>query len=87
MSRAERIRIDLAVSVLREAMAKPEPEALRSHAIRLALRVLAPYCPTDCLTRYWAAGDIPGNFPRLTEATQAFHGIVRKLRAAGVYEW
>lgn len=82
----ERIKIELAVHLLRQALAGSSAEDLRSAVIRLALHVLRPHCPTDHLTRYWAAGDIPGTFPRLTEATEAFHAIVRKLREARVYE-
>ena len=75
------------MKVLRGVLASSEPAEMRTDAIRLALRVVAPYCPADRLTRFWAAGDVAGSFPRLTEATEAFHAIVRKLREAGVYEW
>ncbi len=86
MTRHERITIDLAVAVLRLAISRNEPEAVRSHAIRLALRVLLPYCKERWpLTGFWDAGQQDNDIGRTQGVTAAFNAIVRQLRVAGVY--
>lgn len=82
MTGPERIRIDLAVKVLRSGIAtRGQPDA-----IRLALRTLAPYCrDRDWLVGYWEASEQDNEINRGQGTTAAFNGIVRQLRKAGVW--
>ncbi|MFS0771015.1 hypothetical protein [Sphingomonas sp. 1P08PE] len=84
MTQRERIKVELAVTVLRQTMAKDAD--LRSEAVRLALRVIWPHCRERWpLVSYWEAGGNDHEIGRRQSMTAAFNGIVHQLRQAGAY--
>ncbi|GGB15256.1 hypothetical protein GCM10011380_00870 [Sphingomonas metalli] len=86
MDRRERIKVELAVAVLRQAIGRDEPAAVRSEAIRLALRVLWPHCRERWpLVTFWESGQQDNDIGRTQGVTAAFNAIVRQVRATGAY--
>lgn len=86
MDRRERIRVELAVNVLRQVLADRAPEACRTDAVRLALRVLWPHCRERWpLVTFWDSGQQDNDIGRVQGMTAAFNGIVRQLRQSGAW--
>lgn len=86
MSRHERIVVDLAVAILRQAIGQDDPAFLRGEATRLALRVLLPHCREKWpLVTFWESAQQENDIGRSQGTTAAFNGIVRQLRSSGAY--
>lgn len=86
MTQAERIKVELAVAVLRVAIGRDDAEAVRSHAVRLALRTLLPHCRERWpLTTFWDSAQQENDIGRTQGVTAAYNGIVRQLRLTGAY--
>lgn len=86
MDSRERIKVDLAVKVLRQAMSDRAPSAGGTDAVRFALRVLWPHCgerwPLVC---FWDSGQQGNDIGQVQSMTAAFNGIVRQLRQSGAW--
>ncbi len=81
MHRHERIVVDLAVQVLHQALPLAPKGRVDTHAVRLALRCLLPYCPEKWpLTSFWEAAGQERELNRSQGVSAAFNGIVRQLR-------
>jgi hypothetical protein len=86
MTKHERATVALAVLLLHEATESNDPAAVRTHGVRLALRVLLPHCPERWpLLGFWDAAQQDNDIGRTQGVTAAFNGIVRQLRASGAY--
>ena len=84
MDQRERVKVALAVSVLRRAIGHSDREELRCDAARLALRTLWPHCRERWpLVTFWESAQQDNEIGRSQGTTAAFNGIVRQLRAAG----
>lgn len=85
LSKHQRIVIDLAVAVLRDAMDRSNREKVDTLAVRLALRCLLPHCPERWpLTMFWEAAGVDHDIGRGQSITASFNGITRQLSLAGV---
>jgi hypothetical protein len=84
--RRERVVIDLAVAILRGGMTEANTGKVDTLAVRLALRCLLPYCPQKWpLTAYWEGAGGDHDIGRAQAVTAAYNGIIRQLRASGVW--
>ncbi|MGN6375918.1 MAG: hypothetical protein ACTHMG_10215 [Sphingomonas sp.] len=84
VSRHQRIVIDLAVRILRAAMARSTSDKVNTIEVRLALRCLLPHCPERWpLEMFWDAAATDNAIGRAQGCTAGFNGIVRQLRLAG----
>lgn len=87
ISKREQVIINLAVSVLREAMMKAGEQPIDTLHTRLALRCLLPYCrDRDHLTLFWTSGSFGNAIGRSQGTNAAFNGIVRQLRLSGAWQ-
>lgn len=86
MSRHQRIVIDLALRVLRSAMARSAENKVNTIEVRLALRCLLQHCPERWpLESFWDSAGAENDLGRAQGCTAGFNGIVRQLRVAGRY--
>lgn len=84
VSRHQRIVIDLAIRILRTAMARSTSDKVNTIEVRLALRCLLPHCPERWpLEMFWDAAATDNAIGRAQGCTAGFNGIVRQLRIAG----
>lgn len=84
VSRHQRIVIDLAIRILRAAMARSTSDRVNTIEVRLALRCLLPHCPERWpLEMFWDAAATDNAIGRAQGCTAGFNGIVRQLRIAG----
>ena len=84
VSRHQRIVIDLAIRILRAAMARSTSDKVNTIEVRLALRCLLPHCPERWpLEMFWDAAATDNAIGRAQGCTAGFNGIVRQLRRAG----
>lgn len=77
LSRHQRILMDLALRILRAAMARSGTERVDTIEVRIALRCLLHHCPERWpLLSFWdSAGAVPGN-ERLIFTTSSSFGTV-----------
>lgn len=86
MRRQQRITVELAVQILRDAMTSGAQIAPDDATIRLALRCLWPHCPERWpLVQFWQGGLQPHDIGRGQSMTASFNGIVRQLRRSGAW--
>lgn len=84
LPRHQQIMIDLAIRVLRAAMARSSETKVDTVEVRLALRALLYHCPDRWpLISFWDAAGGENDIGRAQGTTAGFNGIVRQLRAAG----
>ncbi|MGN6622361.1 MAG: hypothetical protein ACTHKR_15030 [Sphingomonas sp.] len=84
VSRHQRIVIDLAIRILRAAMARSGKDKVNTIEVRLALRCLLPHCRERWpLEMFWDAAATDNAIGRAQGCTAGFNGIVRQLRLAG----
>lgn len=84
VSRHQRIVIDLAIRILRAAMARSTSDKVNTIEVRLALRCLLPHCRERWpLEMFWDAAATDNAIGRAQGCTAGFNGIVRQLRIAG----
>lgn len=84
ISRHQRIVIDLAVRILRAAMARSSTDKVNTIEVRLALRCLLPHCRERWpLEMFWDAAATDNGIGRAQGCTAGFNGIIRQLRIAG----
>ncbi len=83
MTPREQTTVDLALDVLREAMAlKKPPESLTP--VRLALRVLLPHCPENWpLVGFWEGLSNDHEIGRSQTMTASLNGIMLQLEKRG----
>ena len=87
LSRHQRVVIDLAVRILRSAMARSTKVRVDTIEVRLALRCLLPHCPERWpLEMFWDAAGADNDIGRAQGCTAGFNGIVRQLRLSGAVE-
>ena len=83
-SRHQRIVIELALRILRAAMARSGEVRVDTIEVRLALRCLLHHCPERWpLELFWDAAAQDNDIGRAQGCTAAFNGVVRQLRRAG----
>ena len=86
MGRRERIKIDLAVQILRKAVDTSGKAKVDTLPVRLALRVLLPHCPERWpLENFWDSAPQDNEIGRSQGVTAAFNGIVRQLGKSGAW--
>lgn len=86
ISRHHRVVIELALHILRAAMARSNEDRVNKIEVRLALRCLLHHCPERWpLLMFWDAAGQENEIGRAQGTTAAFNGIVRQLRRAGRY--
>lgn len=86
LSRHQRIVIDLAIRILRSAMARSTGGRVDTIEVRLALRCLLPHCRERWpLEMFWDAAGGDNDIGRAQGCTAGFNGIVRQLRMAGAH--
>lgn len=86
LSRHQRVVIDLALRVLRGAMARSGQGRVDVVEVRLALRCLLHHCPERWpLKQFWEAAGQENDIGRAQGTTAAFNGIVRQLRSVRNY--
>ena len=84
LSRHQRVLIDLAVRILRAAMARSGDEKVDTIEVRIALRCLLHHCPERWpLLSFWDSAGADNDIGRAQGCTAGFNGIVRQLRIAG----
>ncbi|MBI0475007.1 hypothetical protein D9601_06485 [Sphingomonas sp. MA1305] len=84
MARQQRITIDLAVKILRQAMTATRATDVEPEPVRLALRCLMPHCPERWpLLQFWEGWLGTHEIGRAQSMTAAFNGIIRQLRRSG----
>jgi hypothetical protein len=85
MDRRERITIELAVQILRNAVDTSRTEKVDTIPVRLALRVLLPYCPERWpLVNLWEFASSDDPIFRGQNVSAAFNAIVLQLgKSAG----
>jgi len=86
MRRHHRIVVELAVQVLRQAMAESGDRRCDTIPVRLALRCLLPHCPERWpLTMFWESAGQDNEIGRAQGCTAAFNGVIRQLRLSGCW--
>jgi len=86
MDRRQRITIELAVQILRNAVETSGQAAVCTVPVRLALRVLLPHCPERWpLVMFWDSASQDNDIGRSQGVTAAFNGIVRQLGKSGAW--
>ncbi|MBM6577733.1 hypothetical protein KCP91_15225 [Microvirga sp. SRT01] len=86
MRRQQRITVELAVQILREAMRLLGQQKADAVPVRLALRCLWPHCPERWpLVTFCEAVGQPSEIGRSQGVTAGFNAIVRQLRRSGAY--
>ena len=86
VSRHQRVVIDLALHILRAAMARSGEGRVDRIEVRLALRCLLHHCPERWpLLMFWDAAGQDNEIGRAQGTTAAFNGVVKQLRRAGRY--
>lgn len=86
LSRHQRILIELALRILRAAMARSGSEKVNTIEVRLALRCLLQHCPERWpLLSFWDLAGADNDIGRAQGCTAGFNGVVRQLRLAGRY--
>jgi hypothetical protein len=87
LSRHQRVVIDLAVRILRAAMARSTTNRVDTIEVRLALRCLLHHCPERWpLEMFWDAASGENAIGRAQGCTAGFNGIVRQLRLARLWD-
>jgi len=87
LSRHQRVIVDLAVRILRAAMARSTTNRVDTIEVRLALRCLLHHCPERWpLEMFWDAASGENAIGRAQGCTAGFNGIVRQLRIAKVWD-
>ncbi|WP_277969330.1 hypothetical protein [Sphingomonas echinoides] len=83
MHRRQRITIDLAVQILRAAVAASPEQRVDTIAVRLALRVLMPHCPERWpLVAFWDGSSGDNEIGRFQSTNAALNGIMRQLQSS-----
>jgi hypothetical protein len=80
--REQRILIDRALDLLREALASSRNGTQQTEAVRLALRVLRPHCPQSWLVYFWDACATENEIGRHQSMNAALNGIELRLPGA-----
>jgi hypothetical protein len=84
MNRHQRITVDLAVEVLRQAVDACGDQRVDTAPVRLALRCLLPHCPERWpLVMLWDSAAQENDIGRAQGVTAAFNGILRQLEKSG----
>lgn len=87
LSRHQRVVIDLAVRILRGAMARSTTSRVDTIEVRLALRCLLHHCTERWpLEMFWDAAATDNAIGRAQGCTAGFNGIVRQLRLAKIWD-
>ena len=86
MRRQQRITIELAVQILRSAMAAGDQVPDDCAPVRLALRCLWRHCPERWpLVQFWEGCRGAHDIGRAQSMTASFNGIIRQLRRSGAW--
>lgn len=76
----ESIIIGLACAVLDDAVERSKRMQVQTADVRLALRVLQPYCPREGLVAFWEAGDGDNDIGRAQATNAALNRILYLMR-------
>ena len=86
MRRHQRITIDLAVQILRSAVANAGAARVDTVPVRLALRCLLPHCPERWpLVNFWESASQAYDLGRTQGTAASFNGIILQLKNSGGY--
>ena len=86
MHRQTRIKVDLAVQILRDTLAETSNGRVDTVPVRLALRCLWTHCPERWpLVMFWEGAQQDNQIGRSQSVTASFNGIIRQLRRSGAY--